>query len=87
MGRTGFFKNRRGYSEVLNREPEIRDICQQAGLHAAQDAFALGGRSASYVVDTRSGATRFHTRVATADRSAYFSERKWHALRNSIPWI
>ena len=87
MAKSGYHMYRKGYAEVLNREPEIRDVCQQAGLHAAQEAFAIGGGHAQYVVDTRSGANRFHTRVRTYGIVAFRSENKWHALRNALPRI
>lgn len=78
--------NGRGYAYVLNSSPEIRQVCEAAGHNAMREATALGGSSAAYTCDTMSGATRFHTRVATERTwAALRSEQKTHALRNTVP--
>ena len=75
-----------GYAYVLNSSPEIQQACEAAGYNAMREATALGGGSAAYTCDTMSGATRFHTRVAT-ERTwpAFRSEQRTHALRNTVP--
>ena len=75
-----------GYAYVLNSSPEIRQVCEAAGYYVMREATALGGGSAAYTCDTMSGATRFHTRVATERTWAAFrSEPRTHALRHTVP--
>lgn len=86
MARGRYRVNRRGYAYVLNEAPDVRQVCELAGYRTMREAQAFGGPSSSYVTDTISGVTRFHTRVSTErTMAALMSERKNHALRNTIP--
>lgn len=86
MARGRYRVNRSGYAYVLNQALDVRQVCELAGIRTMREAQALGGPSSSYITDTRSGATRFHTRVSTERTWAAFrSESKNHALRNTIP--
>lgn len=87
MARGRYRINPAGYAFLLNEDPNTFSICEYAGNAAAAQAHMLGGASAEYVVDSRSGSRRIHTRVTTANTAAFFSERKWHALRNTLPRI
>lgn len=64
----GYFKvDRHGYGYVLDAAPEIGNYCQLVGERIAQSASTQSG--AGYVVDTRHGWTRYHTRVSTSARA------------------
>ena len=85
--------NPAGYAYLLNEAPEVREICHYAGESAASQAEMLGGAHSGFVVDTRVGMRRFHTRVSLVARAdpggfaARGSEAKWGALRNVVPRI
>ena len=87
--------NSRGYAFVLGISPEIGQICDLAGRNAAREAHQLGGIHSAYTYDTIRGMRRWKTRVSTlftwddinASYASYNSERKNHALRNTIPHI
>ena len=88
MARSRFVPNSRGYAVVLNISPEIGQICVLAGRNAAREAHQIGGIHSEYTYDTIRGMRRWKTRVSTVRTwPSYNSERKNHALRNTIPRI
>ena len=78
MARSGFVKNSKGFREVLNESPEIREYCHRVGGAIEQTANSSG--HGTYTHDTIRGKARFHTRVKTADRKSFFKERNTHTL-------
>lgn len=77
MARHGFYKNSKGYREVLNG-PDSFDICDRIGASMA------GRLGAGYAHDTMRGKNRIHTRVKTTE-GGFWKESKTHALRNTFP--
>lgn len=78
MARSGFVKNSKGFREVLNESPEIREYCHRVGGAIEQTANSSG--HGTYTHDTIRGRARFHTRVKTADSKSFFQERYHRTL-------
>ena len=88
MGRGRFVPVPSGYAYVLRDAPEVGQICDLAGANAEREAHQLGGLHSEYTHDTIHGMRRWKTRVTTVRTWPSFnSERKNHALRNTIPHI
>jgi hypothetical protein len=86
MARGQYVPNTITYRYILNAAPDVRQVCEAVGHNALREAERLGGAHGEFYTDTIQGRTRFHTRVSTAQTyGAQGSERKWRALRNTIP--
>ncbi len=83
MARSNYFKpSWHGYRNVMNSNNEVMTACQTRGETLAASASRQSGTE--YVVDSRLGMTRVHTRVSTASAKDYFRERHYRALSIAI---
>lgn len=79
MARNGYFKpSWHGYRVVMNSSNDVMDACEvKAGAIAASAERQSG---IDYMVDSRLGMNRIHTRVSTVTKADYYRERHYHAL-------
>ena len=79
MARSNYFKpSWHGYRNVMNSHNQVMTACQMKGESIAASASIQSG--SEYLVDSRIGMTRVHTRVSTVGSKEYFRERHYHAL-------
>lgn len=80
----GRFKiNSRGYSYILNADPNIRGVCQRTGNSVCEGVAGHG----EFNCDTRSGIARFHTLVKADDFAARKAEHDYHVLSRAKPRV
>lgn len=78
-----FTPKEKGFTEVRNW-PTTQKMLLDKGHAIASAAQSKSYKGAVYECDVRPGKTRAHAQVKTANASAYWSERKNHALTASI---
>ena len=78
-----FAPNEKGFIEVRNW-PSTQQLLLGKAQAIAAEAQSKSYRGAEYTCDVRPGKKRAHAQVKTANASAYWSERKHHALTSSI---